>query len=182
MSVSDEISYFLKIAEENLSRFCFMVWDYYYTPDIFQVELIDSTVRCTYGQHNLIYGEVNSNIIDNLDDKGDIVISFDVEWLPLIKKNCTDIRLLDPTWQKNEYNTFYCMELAKDDFQKKENIRARKLLPEDENLVTLNRKIHMNSGVGGVGIIENNSLNACAFAPHVVKNERFSYRGSHLFK
>ena len=39
----------------------------------------------------------------------------------------------------------------------------------------MNRKIHLNSGVGGVGIVENGSLVACAFAPHVVINESFSF-------
>ncbi|MBY9001532.1 MAG: GNAT family N-acetyltransferase [Candidatus Heimdallarchaeota archaeon] len=175
MSLSEDLNFFLKIAKNNLSRFCFMVWDYYFTPKIFQVEVIDSTLRCTYGQHNLIFGKINSDIIDNLDDKGDIVISFDLDWLPLIQQKFTDLRLLDSSWQDNDYNTFYCMELSRDNFQKKEVHSARRLLHEDEELVTLNRKIHLNSGVGGVGIVENNSINACAFAPHVVNNEDFSF-------
>ena len=39
----------------------------------------------------------------------------------------------------------------------------------------MNRKIHINSGLGGVGIIENDSLVACAFAPHIVMNDSFSF-------
>lgn len=171
----DDIQYFLKIAKENLAKYCFMVWDYYYTPNIFQVEVINSTLRCTYGHHNLIYGKINPDIFSSIDNRGEVLISADLEWMPSIEEHFIDLKLVDPSWEKNTYNSFLCMELSKKDFQAKKEYLSRKLNQDDQKLVSMNRKIHMNSGVGGVGIIENDVLIACAFAPHVVMNENFSF-------
>ena len=173
--MKDDIQYFLEIAKQNLAKYCFMVWDYYYTPHIFQVEVIDSTLRCTYGQHNLINGKINPDILSNIDNRGEVVISTDLEWMPVIEEHFTDLKLLDPSMDENSYNSFLCMELSKKDFQAEEGCISRKLNQDDQKLVSMNRKIHLNSGVGGVGIIENGSLIACAFAPHIVINESFSF-------
>ncbi len=171
----DGIQYFLDIAKRNLAKYCFMVWDYFYTPDIFQVEVIGSTLRCTYGHHNLISGKINQDIFTNIDDRGEVVISADLEWMPSIEEHFTDIKQLDSSWDEQTFNSFLCMELSKKDFQAKEQHLSRKLNQDDQKLISMNRKIHMNSGVGGAGIIENGSLVACGFAPHVVRNESFSF-------
>ncbi|MCK4896378.1 MAG: GNAT family N-acetyltransferase [Candidatus Heimdallarchaeota archaeon] len=171
----DNIQHFLEIAKKNLARYCFMVWDYFYTPNVFQVEVIDSTLRCTYGPHNLINGKINPDIFSNIDDRGEVVITADLEWMPTIEEHFTDLKLLDPSMDENSYNSFLCMELSKKDFQAKEGCISRRLDQDDQKLVSMNRKIHLNSGVGGVGIIEDRSLVACAFAPHVVMNESFSF-------
>ncbi len=173
--MKDNIQYFLKIAIRDLAKYCFMVWDYYYMSDIFQVETIGSTLRCTYGQHNLISGKINPDIFMNIDDRGEVVISADLEWMPSIVEHFTDIKQLDSSWDENTYNSFLCMELSKKDFQTKDEHLSRKLNQEDQKLVSMNRKIHMKSGVGGAGIVENGSLVACGFAPHVVINESFSF-------
>ncbi len=173
--MKDNIQYFLKIAIRDLAKYCFMVWDYFYTPNIFQVEVISSTLRCTYGHHNLISGKINPDIFSNIEDRGEVVISADLEWMPTIKEHFTDLKLLDPSMDVNTYNSFLCMELSKKDFQAKEEYLSRKLTPDDQKLVSMNRKIHMDSGVGGVGILENGSLVACGFAPHVVKEGNFSF-------
>jgi ribosomal protein S18 acetylase RimI-like enzyme len=169
--MKNNIQYFLKIAIRDLAKYCFMVWDYYYMPDIFQVEVIGSTLRCTYGQHNLISGKINPDIFSNIDDRGEVVISADLEWMPSIEEHFTD----DPSGDKSTFNSFLCMKLSKKDFQTKEEHQSRKLDQDNQKLVSMNRKIHINSGIGGVGIIENGSLVACGFAPHVVKNESFSF-------
>ncbi|MHA1201043.1 MAG: GNAT family N-acetyltransferase [Candidatus Heimdallarchaeaceae archaeon] len=173
--MKDNIQYFLEIAKKNLAKYCFMVWDYFYSPDIFQVEVIGSTLRCTYGQHNLISGKINPAIFTNIDDRGEVVISANLEWMPSIEEHFTDIKQLDSSGKENTFNLFLCMELSKQDFQTKDKHLSRKLNQDDQKLVSMNRKIHMNSGVGGVGIIENGSIVACGFAPHVVKNESFSF-------
>ncbi len=171
----DDIKYFLETAKKDLAKYCFMVWDYFFTPNIFQVELIGSTLRCTYGHHNLIDGMINPDIFSNIDDRGEVLISADLEWMLIIDEHFTDLKLVDPSMDKNAYNSFLCMELSKKDFQANEEYLSKKLTPDDQKLVSMNRKIHMNSRVGGVGIIENGSLVACGFAPHVVKNESFSF-------
>jgi len=171
----DDIQYFLDIAKKDLAKYCFMVWDYFYTPDIFQVEVIGSTLRCTYGHHNLIQGKINPDIFLNIDDRGEVVISTNLEWMPTIEEHFIELKQIDPSGDENTFNSFLCMELSKKDFQTKEEHLSRKLNQDDQKLVSMNRKIHINRGVGGVGIIENESLVACGFAPHIVKNESFSF-------
>ncbi len=171
----NDIQYFLEIAKKDLAKYCFMVWDYFYTPDIFQAEVIGSTLRCTYGHHNLIHGKINPDIFLNIDNRGEVVISTDLEWIPSIKEHFTDLKQLDASGDESSFNTFLCMELSKKDFQVKKKYLSRKLTQDDQELVSMNRKIHMNSGVGGVGILENESIVACGFAPHVVMNENFSF-------
>ena len=171
----DNIQYFLEIAKKDLAKYCFMVWDYFYTPNIFQVEVIGSTLRCTYGHHNLINGKINPDIFSNIEDRGEVVISADLEWMPSIEEHFTDLKQLDSSGDENTFNSFLCMELSKKDFKSKEKHLSKKLNQDDQKLVSMNQKIHMNSGVGGVGIIENGLLVACGFAPHVVKNESFSF-------
>lgn len=173
--MSDNVTFFLEKARENLSRFCFMVWDYYFTPEVFELEVLDKTIRCTYGQHTLISGSVKKDILKGISSKGENVISFEKEWFSVINSHFKDFRLLDPTWDKNYYNTFLCMELSKSEFIGKENHLSRRMEEEDRKYVDINRKIHMSNGFGGVGIIEDEQLLSCAFAPHVVQNNEFSF-------
>ena len=120
-------------------------------------------------------GKIDPDILSNIGERGEVVICADLEWMPVIEEHFTDLKLLDSSMDVRSYNSFLCMELSKKDFRVKKEYISRKLSQDDQKLVSMNRKIHLNSGVGGVGIIENGLLIACAFAPHIVNNESFSF-------
>ncbi|MHA1221812.1 MAG: GNAT family N-acetyltransferase [Candidatus Heimdallarchaeaceae archaeon] len=173
--MTEEDGLFLKIAQENLAKFCFMVWDYFTFPDYFKVEHINSSLLCIYDSHNLLFGEPKQELIDKIESNKEIVISFDSKWLKLILENFKNFKLIDNSGEKGIFNTFFCMRLQKNEFKAKGDHFSEKLTEKEEKLLPIQRRIHLSRGMGGVGIIHNNRIVACAFAPHVTKNENFSY-------
>jgi ribosomal protein S18 acetylase RimI-like enzyme len=166
---------FLEIAEENLPYLCFMVWDYFKFPNFFQLRIYKDSLLCTYENYSLFFGTPNEEIIKEFNPDGEIFISFKQEWTSLIKDKFHDFELVIDIDEDEIFNTFLCMELLKEDFRPKKEYQSRELLREDLSLLSIQRRIHLSRGFGGVGLIETNTLVGCAFASQVVDEEPFSF-------
>ena len=170
-----ETEFFLKIAGENLARYCFLVWDFFTFPEFVKFDLIEGTLRSTYEQHTFLYGAPKERILENFNPKGEVVLSFNADWVPYIEKYFSDFNLLVQVEEETKFNTFLCMQLNKDQFKPKENHSSREITEDVKRRMHYKRQIHLSRGFGGVGIFENDTLVGCGFAPHVVQNENFSF-------
>jgi len=166
---------FLEIAKENLPYFCFMVWDYFKFPKFFQVKIINESIVCTYENYSLFSGKPNVEIIKELNPTGEIFISFKPDWLSLIREEFHEFEPVISIGENEKINKFLCMELVKEQFTPRKEYQSRKLIREDQSLLTIQRRIHQSRGFGGVGLLEDNSLIGCAFASQVVNEEPFSF-------
>ncbi len=169
----DEI--FAQIAYKHLSKFCFMVWDYFTIPKLFDFYGSESSCLCHYGNHYLLHGIPNEEILEKIRNKGEFVVAYDGVWRNLIIENFINLRLVDNSAGNSVYNTFLCMELSKDNFSLKKEYKSREITDEDFDLLSLKQQIHVQKGFGGTCIVEENTLIGCAFAPHVVNKNDFSF-------
>ncbi|MHA2358251.1 MAG: GNAT family N-acetyltransferase [Candidatus Heimdallarchaeaceae archaeon] len=167
--------YFLDTAENNLGLFCLMVWDFYKLPQFFTLDVINDSIRCSYGSNSLIFGKPNFSILERIHDKGDIYLSFKQEWLQHIKERFTDFSLILPDFHNNLYNTFLAMKLKQGNFIPKVDHISKKITKAETGFLNYKRQAHLSSDVGGIGIIHNENLIGCAFAPHIIQNDRFSF-------
>ncbi len=170
-----ETKFFLKIAEANLARYCFLVWDFFTFPEFVKLGLIENTLRSTYEQHTFLYGPPREKILQNFNPIGELVLSFDADWIPYIEKYFTDFNLLVQVEEKTKFNTFLCMQLHEDQFKPKENHISSEITEDVRRKMHYKRQLHLSRGFGGVGILENDILVGCGFSPHVVQNENFSF-------
>ncbi len=170
-----EYEQFLKIAEDHLGYFCFMVWDYYRFPEFFELKIINDTIRCNYENYTLFYGKPDKRIFGDFDPKGELFISFKPDWISLIKENFYDFELVVKINKEEKINKFLCMELLEENFTPKEHYQSRKLEREDLSVLGIKRRIHQSRGFGGIGIIKEDSLLGCAFASQVVQKKPFSF-------
>ncbi len=170
-----EFDDFFTVAEPRIARLGYMIWDIHICPGIVIIDKIEDSFRCSYDLHTTIFGPPNEKIIENFYPKGEISLSFDMEWKTLIQKHFKDFIPMDKSVKDRNMNTFLCMELKKEDFTPQTEYLSRELTKEEIRLLGLKRRILFSQGMGGVGIIENNELIGCAFAPHHVQTERFSF-------
>ena len=166
---------FLELAKTRIARLGYMVWDIYTCPDIMIIDNFDESYRCTYDLHTTIFGPPNNKIIKNFNPKGEFSLSFDLKWEKFIRSNFTDFIPMDKSVKNKDMNTFLCMELKKENFTPKEEYISRELHKKEEKLLGIKRRILFSQGLGGVGIVEKNELIGCAFAPHFVLNNKFSF-------
>ena len=167
--------FFLSTAKENQARFCFMIWDYYQCSEIFDIEVVESSLLCKYEHHSLVFGAPNDELLRRFEPVGETSISYDPEWFPIIEKYFTNFSLLDPSAGNKFHNTFLCMELREEEFKPKKNHISRRLTDNEYRLLNFRRRILFSQGLGGVGIVENNRVVGRAFAPHVVQEDKFSF-------
>lgn len=170
-----EIEFFLKIAEANLARYGFLIWDFFTFPEFVELDLIEDTLRSTYEQYTFLYGPPREQILENYNPKGEVVLSFDNDWIPYIEKYFTDFKLLVPIKEESKFNTFLCMQLLESQFKPKEHHISKVITEDVRQRMHYKRQMHLSRGFGGVGIFENDTLVGCGFAPHVVQNEKFSF-------
>ena len=170
-----ETEFFLKIAEENLARYCFLVWDFFTFPEYVRLDLNENTLRSTYEEYTFLYGPPSEVILENFNPRGELILSFDTDWIPYIEKYFTDFSLLVQVEEETKFNTFLCMHLVKDQFKPKENHISSEITEDVGRKMHYKRQLHLSRGFGGVGIFENDTLVGCGFAPHVVQNENFSF-------
>ncbi|NPD87597.1 MAG: GNAT family N-acetyltransferase [Asgard group archaeon] len=170
-----EYEQFLQLARENSGYFCFMVWDYFKFPEFFNLKISNDTLRCNYEHYVLFHGKPDKIILEGFQPKGELVISFKPEWISLVKDYFYDFELVVEVNEKDKFNKFLCMELLEENFNPKEQYQSRKLTREDLGVLTIKRRIHQSRGIGGVGIIKNDSLLGCAFASQIVQEEPFSF-------
>ena len=166
---------FIKLAFNNLGYFCFMVWDYYKFPEFFKLKILKDSLLCTYENYILFYGNPNENILEDLDQKGQVFVTFKPEWLSILQENFRDFELVVEIEEETKINKFLCMELLEKDFTPMEIYQSRKLARDDMELLQIKRRIHLSRGFGGVGIVRDNSLIGCAFASQVVQEDHFSF-------
>jgi len=170
-----EIKFFLKIAEANLARYCFLIWDFFTFPEYVYFDQIENTLRSTYEQHTFLYGPPKKQILENFNPEGEVVLSFDVDWIPYIENYFTDFNLLVEIEEETKYNTFLCMQLNENQFRLKEDHISSEITEDIRRKMHYKRQMHLSRGFGGVGIFENDILLGCGFAPHVVQNKDFSF-------
>ena len=166
---------FIKLAKNNLGYFCFMVWDYYKFPDFFKLKILDDSLLCVYENFVLFYGKPNKKILEDLNQKGQMFITFKPEWMSFIQENFKDFELVVQIEEETTINKFLCMELLEENFTPMKQYQSRKFSREDVDLLEIKRRIHVSRGFGGVGIIRDNSLIGCAFASQVVQETPFSF-------
>ena len=172
----EEFEEILKVGEKRISRLAYTVWDIYTYPQIVHYNQINSSFRFSYDLHSTLFGSSNEKIIENYDPKGEISLSFDLEWLDLVQNYFTNFKVMDKSASGKEMNTFLCMELQSDDFKPLENYQAQIM---DDSLITKlsfkQRMLFSEFGGGGVGIVKERQLIGVAFAPHIIQNNRFSF-------
>jgi ribosomal protein S18 acetylase RimI-like enzyme len=173
--MTKDYEHFLKIAEEHLGYLCFMVWDYYKFPQFFSVTTVNETLRCDYDNFSLFFGKPDIRIFEGFSSKGERFISFKPDWISLIKDYFYDFKLVVDISEEDMINNFLCMELLEKDFTPNECYQSRKFERKDLSILGINRRIHQSRGLGGVGIIKDNSLLGCAFASQVVQEGPFSF-------
>ncbi|MHA1217134.1 MAG: GNAT family N-acetyltransferase [Candidatus Heimdallarchaeaceae archaeon] len=171
----EEFESFFKASETRIARLGYMIWDIYTCPEIIIIDNLGASFRCSYDLHTTVFGPPNKEILENFNPKGQFSLSFDIEWRDLIEDYFTKFIPMDKSVQNKNINTFVCMELDRENFIPQKVYQSRKLLLEDAKLLDLKRRILFSQGLGGVGIIENNELIGCAFIPHYVQNDRFSF-------
>jgi len=167
--------YFLDTAESNLGLFCLMLWDHYKLPQFFKFDVVNESIRCSYGSNSLVFGAPNSLLLELVQDKGEIYLSFKQVWLQLVEEFFFDFNLILPNFSENVFNIFLAMELKQDSFNSKGKHLSKKISKGDANYLNYNRQAHLSTEIGGIGIIQNENLIGCAFAPHIIHNERFSF-------
>jgi len=167
--------FFLDISTKNEARFCFMIWDYFQCSEIFDIEVVESSILCSYERHALVFGNPNEEIIRRFTPIGETSISYDPDWFPIIEKYFTKFSLLDLSAGDKSHNTFLCMELKEDEFKAKENSISRKLTDDEYKFLSFRRRILFSQGLGGVGIVEGNKIVGRAFSPHVVQEKNYSF-------
>ncbi len=174
-SRKSENELFSQIASKHLSKFCFMVWDYFTIPKLFDFYGSESSCLCHYGNHYLLHGIPNEEILEKIRNKGEFVVAYDGVWRNLVIHNFINHRLVDNSAGNSVYNTFLCMELSKDNFSLKKGYKSREITEDDFDLLSLKQQIHVQKGFGGTCIVKDNILIGCAFAPHVVNKNDFSF-------
>ncbi len=170
-----EFENFFRAAEPRIARLGYMIWDIHICPEIVIIDSIDDSFRCSYDLHTTIFGTPNEKILDNFNPAGRISLSFDLGWKDLIQSNFSDFVPMDKSVRNKDMNTFLCMDLKKDNFRPQSEYISRELTKDEIKLLGLKRRILFSQGLGGVGIIENDELIGCAFSPHHVQTERFSF-------
>ncbi len=165
-----------KVAEKRMARLAYTVWDIIEFPNVVHFDQANSSYRFSYDLHTTLFGPPNKELLEEYDPKGEISLSFDPEWLSLIREYFTDFKVMDKSVRRKDINTFLCLELVEKDFSPKN--RYESLILDDVLSKLLSFKQRMllsNSAGGGVGITKNNQMVAVAFAPHLVTNDRFSF-------
>ncbi len=173
--MTNNTEFFLETAQKNLSRFCFMVWDFFQCSEILDIEVYENSLRCNFENHALVFGQPKIELLKNFNPKGITSISYDPEWFPLIHQYFTNFSMLDPSIGTGQYNTFLCMELTEENFRPKNLTESRKISDDEYKLLDFRRRILFSKGLGGVVISDHERVIGRAFAPHVVNNEDFSY-------
>ncbi len=176
MLMLKDFSNILEVGMKRVSRLAYSIWDIIKFPEVVHFEEIDSSFRFSYDLHTTLFGPPSKELLDKYNPKGKISLSFDPDWINLVVENFSDFEPMDKSAKGKEMNTFLSMELIQKDFNNKDTYAAQALTDSiSQNLRFKQRLLYSNSEGRGVGIVKDNKVVSVAFAPHIVKNELFSF-------
>ena len=174
--MSDEFERIFQVSEKRLARLAYTVWDIIKHPKSVNFYNLGSSFRFSYDLHTTLFGEPNNEILERYNPKGEISLSFDLKWLQLVKDYFSHFKVMDKSAENQDMNKFLCMELAESNFISKDTCESQKISENTAELLSFKqRMLYSNSDGGGVIITKNGKIIAVAFAPHIIKNERFSF-------
>ena len=176
ITMSEDFEIILDAGKARIARLAYTVWDIIAFPKAVNFENRETSFRFSYDLHTTLFGPPCKELLETYEPKGKIVLSFDPDWLELVKEYFDDFELMDKSAKGKDMNTFLCMELIAEDFKSKDKYEAKRL-SEDlaQNLSFKQRILFSNSDGGGVAIEQNGEIIAVAFTPHIVQNNNFSF-------
>ncbi|MHA1685873.1 MAG: GNAT family N-acetyltransferase [Candidatus Heimdallarchaeaceae archaeon] len=178
--MDDKHQMFISYAKHNVPKYCFMIWDTIKYPELVDVEIAKNSTesfRISYESHTMFTGKPSKELIESFELKGSVTFSFDEEWLNLIFESFCSCSLIVPHNLERKYNIFLCMELTQKDFKENlpmKNFQSKILEEKDYELLSDKRRMYFYQSPA-TGIFINNKNVSCAFAPHILQNETFSF-------
>lgn len=171
---------FISYAKNNTPKYCFMIWDTVKYPELVDIEIAknsNESFRISYESHTMFTGKPSKELIESFELKGPVTFSFDEEWLNLIFESFCSCKLIVQHELERKYNIFLCMELDQKDFKeafKTRSFQSRILEEKDYELLSDKRRMYFYLSPAAGIFIDNKNV-SCAFAPHILQNEMFSF-------
>ena len=174
--MEEDFTSILEVGKRRVARLGYTIWDIVRFPKACHHDKIGSSFRFSYDLHTTLFGTPNKELLSRFNPRGKISLSFDPEWLEIVRECFTNFELMDKSAKGQEMNTFLGMELNRETFNAKSTYEAQVLGEEISHKLNFKQRIlFSNSEGGGVGIIRNGEIVGVAFAPHVLSNEDFSF-------